>query len=174
MAYTYDPIATITTNSSQASISFTSITSGFTDLILTIEANLSASGSSIYGYLNNDSSTSTTSYATFALGLAHSTSSTPGQFVSPASTNSNGYGVGAWQGFSTERVFGRVYFPQYSNTFSYKQIYSYFGDIGYNLDIVSSLWRSTSAISTIEMHINNPSTTFNSGAKATLWGIKRA
>jgi len=163
MAKTYEPIATTTLGSAQASYTFSSISGSYTDLILvinggtttnnqfrinvgngSIDTGANYSGTQIYGY----SST---------IGSARETSA------------SNPY-VGVTSTSNSTHI---IQFMNYSNTTTYKSWINKGGDLGQSqYDASVYLWRSTSAINTIQINTNAGS--ISSGTTLTLYGIKAA
>lgn len=174
MAITYEPIATTTLSTATASVTFSSISGSYTDLILvcnikgsvistpTIRLNGDSgsnySQTNLYGRYNsgvggtNDISSERYSNATFAYGTGG---------VSYSATN---YGNDILQ------------FKNYSNTNTYKtilgraNIYEQANYCGVGSSVI--LWRSTSAITSIVYSAN--SGTFVSGSTFSLYGIKAA
>jgi hypothetical protein len=164
MAATYEPIATTTVSgSSTSSVSFTSLSSAYTDIVAVIQA--STAGDANF-YLRVNSDTGTNYSTTNVYGDGSSALSTRQSSVDKISVMLSGYLR------STQPGMAIVNFMNYSNSTTYKTILSR----GNQTDVVTqaqvNLWRSTSAITSIEFYV----TGFNyaSGSTFTLYGIKAA
>ena len=165
MATTYEPIATTTLSSAAATVEFTSISGSYTDLVLVIDTAMSSSGATVYIRVNSDSGSN---YSTTTL-YGNGTSALSARL----SNSTNGMMVGTYDGFSTERLNAICHFMNYANTTTYKSMVNRFNQSNKSTDANVSLWRSTSAITTILVR-NNSSQTFASGSTFTLYGIKAA
>ena len=165
MTATYDCIATTTLNSSANSVEFTSISGSFTDLILVAQP-IGTSSEDIRCQVNSDTGSN---YSTTVLSMNSSNGATSVRRTSQTSAT-----VGFYQsGLNTSAgapLF--IHFMNYSNTTTNKTwiARSGQGDIN-SLDAGVSLWRSTSAITSIKVIYNN-SANFSSGSTFTLYGIK--
>ena len=159
MATTYTPIATTTLGSAQASITFSSIASTYTDLVLIV--NGAASNANTFGVqVNLDTGTT---YSTTGIIGDGSTASSNRQ------TNSTVGYVGA---LATNGVI-IVNFQNYANTTTYKTWISRGSAASDSTQSRVSLWRNTNAISTIKL-LEPSGATFSTGVTATLYGIKAA
>ena len=162
MPSTYEPIATNTLGSGQSSITFSSIPSTYTDLVLvaaikgtsTIYRQLTVNGDngsnySITEVIGDGSSagTSRQSNAT-AMGMMEATNS-----------SSDGTAVSIFN------------FMNYANTTTYKTVITRSNKYDRTAAIVG-LWRSTSAINSITLSAY--SNTYATGSTFTLYGIKAA
>jgi len=165
MPITYEKIATTTLGSAAADVTFSSISGAYTDLVLIIDTAMSSSGATVYIRVNSDSGSN---YSTTTL-YGNGTSALSVRL----SNNTNGMMVGPYDGFSTERLNAICHFMNYSNTTTYKTMMNRFNQSDKSTDASVSLWRSTSAITTIFVR-NNSSQTFASGSTFTLYGIKAA
>jgi hypothetical protein len=164
---TYTPIATTTLGSSTNSVTFSSISGSYTDLVL-ICANLgAASAQSLYAQVNTD--TGTNYSRTWITGNGSAASS------SRASTNSQGLFVGATDvGLPSTGVANAVMsFQNYSNTTTYKTTLTRYNAAGQEVQAAVSLWRSTSAINSIKVYATS-SALILAGATFTLYGIASA
>jgi hypothetical protein len=170
MPATYEPIATTTLGSAAASISFTSIASSWTDLRLVLVAR-GDSGSGINFALQTrfNSDTGTNYSWTQIYGDGSSALS------SRATSQDYGYGggiagptspAGTWS-LSTLDIFS--YAGSTNKTFMYTTSNDQNGAGYVNRGV--TLWRSTSAITRIDLTTN---TSFATGTTATLYGIKNA
>lgn len=169
MASTYEPIATTTLGSDTASVTLSSISGSYTDLILIafMRSTRSATDDSFYMTLNGD--TAGNYSATRLLGDGSSASSArntnTGRFtfdiMAAGSTASGTY---------SPNIF---HFNNYSNSTTYKTVlYRGNNANGYVIAEVG-LWRSTAAITSIKIE---PYTGPNlaSGSTFTLYGILAA
>lgn len=167
MAITYEPIATQTLGSSQSSITFSSISGSYTDLILVING-VESDASELRYRFNDDSGTN----YSFTQLFASNTS------ISSSRDSSRTYGrLGSTRTVRNTHI---AHIMDYSNSTTYKTVLSRENTIsnsGVNTgqSIVQAfigLWRSTSAITKIVL---TPETgTFNSDMTVTLYGIKEA
>jgi hypothetical protein len=171
---TYTPIATTTTTASQASYTFTSIPGTYTDLILIVSGfGATVDGNVFVCRVGNGSVDSATNYSTTRLS-GNGTSATSGRRTSVSRAFlSDGTG---FPNSSSQISNFIVNFMNYSNTTTYKTILSranvasgtYPGT-----EALVNLWRSTSAINTIEV-FPDPSETFAAGCVLTIYGIAAA
>lgn len=165
---TYTPIATTTASGSTSSVTFSSIPSTYTDLILVIIGGTTTSGADMYIQLNSDTGNNYSRTNLYGNGTsAGSTSS--------AYANQNHFGMGDTASFSTTNgAFNSIlHFNNYSNTTTYKSIIQRSNLASAGTDSMVALWRSTSAINTIYIY-NSPSRNFLSGSTFTLYGITAA
>lgn len=164
MAITYDPIATTTvTGSSASSVTFSSITGTYTDLVMIIEAE-GVSGGSISIRLNSDSSTN---YSVTRFGGNGSTA------TSNRNSNQNTMTLSWSVGYDSNSFqFTQAQFLNYSNTTTNKIVVTKTGKGDNAVEIMYGLWRSTSAINNIVCYANTAN--FAIGSIFTLYGIKAA
>jgi len=163
MTATYEKIATNTLGSSTATVTFSSISSAYTDLIV-VAAMKTSVGKNVYIRCNGDTG-SNYSY-TYLSGSGSATDSGRGSNLSsgllvavygePAANNNN---------------ITIINFNNYSNTTTYKTVLSRANNAATGVDALVSLWRSTSAINSLEFRFTD-ATTFSSGSTFTLYGIK--
>lgn len=163
MPATYEPIATTTLGSAASTITFSSISSAYTDIRLVLVSN-DGVGSSITMRFNSDTGTN---YSRTILN-GNGTSAVTANTTNATSINvaPNNSGAGLW-GLYTVDVFsyaGSTYKTVLS-TNSVDQNGS--GQVGR----LVGLWRSTSAITTITL---TDSSNFAAGTTATLYGILKA
>jgi len=167
MASTYTPIATTTLGSAAASYTFSSIPSTYTDLRLVI------TGTSVGSYADIDlrfNSDTATNYSWHNIYSGNSTIGAQG------SANATSIRV-------TPQLYGEVAtyahvsiidIIDYANTTKYKTMRSIAGSndnttTQSGIDLFSGSWRSTSAITSID--ITNASVNFQSGSTFALYGI---
>lgn len=161
---TYEPIATTTLGSATGTITFSSITGSFTDLILIASrrySNVITGSENTLIRLNNDSGAnySTTYINSNSSGRINNVTS----FYTSAGGNetSTRYSVDIWN------------FSNYSNTTTYKSniLTHNFGDVMVQKWL--GTWFSTSAINRIDI-IGTGGATFAIGSTFTLYGIAAA
>lgn len=162
---TYTPISTFTIASATTSQSFTSIPNTYTDLVLVM--NLKGSNASGYPALRFNSDSGTNYSVTFLYGTG--TSATAGR-----STNAS-WAYCQWNStFSTTNFNYNniVHIQNYSNTTTNKPYLARAGNASNTTEVISGLWRSTAAISTIEVAslVGN----LEIGSTVTLYGIAAA
>ena len=175
MPATNEPIATNTLGSAASTISFTSIPSTYTDLVIVVSARGTLSNH-LYARWGNGSYDSATNYSNTGLW---------------ARSTTNDYGSARNTNFSFARLspftysvpnaastFGTtiVHLQNYSNTTTFKTAITRCAAIGANdyagPEVAVNLWRSTSAINQIQFSL--PSANFETGTTITLYGIKAA
>ena len=163
MASTYEPIATTTLSSATSSVTFSSISGSYTDLVLIMNGQCSSGGSQ-NSWINFNSDTNTN----------YSTTSLWGDGTGAYSARSSNQTKTGLCGFSSSVNSTVIYtINNYSNSTTYKTIIGR-GNVSNDLiDARVGLWRSTSAISSITIGISG-SVNFNAGSTFTLYGIKAA
>lgn len=173
MAATYTPIATTTLGSAASSVTFSSISGSYTDLILVTN---SASSNTIgFQYLRFNSDSNTNYSATSLSG--DGTSAT-----SQRSSNSNKGWLGYWTGIeNTIKANSITHIQNYSNATTYKSWLTRNNNPNgsqYSLgtEAMVGLWRSTSAITSITIYNQASGTDYNfaAGSTFTLYGITAA
>jgi len=165
MTATYDCIATTTTSGSAGTVTFSSIPSTYTDLILVYNGGLSGFDY-VFGRFNSDTGTNYSGTAIYGNG----TSAASHRYSSTAYLQLIGWGIG--QGTALTSV-GLVHIMNYANTTTNKSV------IVRDINPESSggtqagvhLWRSTAAITSITLTGIN-SRTYTNGSTFTLYGIK--
>ena len=161
---TYFPIATNTLVSSSASVTFSSISGSYTDLIAIFNGGSTTAGMDIRCRFNSDSGSN---YSfTYFTGNGSSTSSGRATSQTFMPLDYNGYLNNSIQTVSI------INLMNYSNTTTYKSTISRFNTSSYGLDGAAGLWRSTSAITSIEFFPSANS--FLAGSTFTLYGISAA
>jgi S-adenosylmethionine:tRNA-ribosyltransferase-isomerase (queuine synthetase) len=165
MATTYEPIAKTTLGSAQATVTFNSITSSFTDLILIITPAATAGNPDINIQLNSD--TATNYSVTSMSGNGTTATSTRASTQSSIKINQTAT-INGTLGNSTYII----NLNNYSNSTTYKTVLSRSNRSGSGVDASAGLWRSTSVINTIDVKAS--SSTFLTGSTFTLYGILAA
>lgn len=164
MATTYEPIATTTLGSAQPSITFSSIPSTYTDLVLIINTGFSNSGQDLLGRVNGDTGNN---YSTTIL---RGNGSNPSSLRSSNSTNM----YFDWTSI-TQNAINAIYiinYMDYSNTTTYKTVINTMNDANWATEANVNLWRSTAAINSILVFPSSGN--FITGTTATLYGITKA
>lgn len=157
MASTYTPIATQTLGSSTTTVTFSSIPSTYTDIVLV--ASVIGNGPQYARYRFNLDTGSNYSY-TVLTGDGSSASSS-------RATSQTGLNMG----LNNATALNILQVLNYANTTIYKTALARRGSASFGLDQYVGLWRNTSAINSIELYSPN---NFDSGSTFTLYGIKAA
>lgn len=165
MPATYDPITTQTLGSSAATVTFSSIPQTYTDLVLVLNATSSSAANS-YVRLNSDSGTN---YSWTAL---YGDGSTAGS--DRASNTANGVLMDYYGYPTTTNPNATIMqFMNYSNTTTFKTVLSRANQASSGADVIISMWRSTSAITSLTLRFTG-SQTWSTGSTFSLYGIKSA
>ena len=160
MSSTYEKIATTTLGSGQATVTFSSISSAYTDLVVVFVGNLSAAATCFLRY-NNDSGSN---YSQTDM-VGNGTSA-----VSQRRTNATGfrlYDVVAGSNPINNLIFN---VQNYSNTTTNKTTLLRGSDSGGEVGAGVSLWRNTAAINRLDFVTG--AGTWSTGSTFTLYGIK--
>jgi hypothetical protein len=165
MALTYEPIATTTLASNQATVVFSSISSAYTDLIIVAKLKTVTVGS-FAGRFNSDSGTN---YTRITMGADGSTTQSTGG----SGTN---LGIFSTYGGSTTGNFdaiSTVYIHDYASTFNYKQALCRASNSNNGISAVACGWTNSAAINSITF-LNDGGASFAIGCVFTLYGVKAA
>jgi hypothetical protein len=160
MPTTYEPIATATTSGSTSSVTFSSIPSTYTDLILICSSKAAA------GYLiirvNSDSASNYSRTNLYGTGSAAASNRATSQsfLLAPDAGTSEYYPC-------------ITQFLNYSNTTTFKTALQRSHNMTSNVYATVGLWRSTSAITSITVQTDDASN-ISSGSTFTIYGIKAA
>ena len=157
---TYTPIATNTLSSGQNTVTFSSIASSYTDLVLVFSGS-SASGQALLVRVNGDTGSNYSETALYGTG------------TSAASYRDSSVAFAEVGGVWNSQNITIINFMNYSNTSTYKTFLARNNDAGFRTQATVCLWRSTSAINSISIFPNS-SVNFNSGSTFTLYGILAA
>jgi len=169
MAATYEPIATNTLSSTTSSVTFSSIASTYTDLILVLSVACNTNDQSITFRLNSDTATNYSTTNLLGNGSAASSRRTTSQ--------TSGYVARDTSPTTTVGEFNAIcQIQNYANTTTYKTVLcrangavsqTYTG-----AEASVSLWRKTpETITSITLSVGG---TFSIGSTFTLYGIKAA
>lgn len=161
---TYTPIATTTLGSNTTTVTFSSISASYTDLILVMSVKLSTSGLTDVDYRFNGDTGSNYS-RTWVEG--NGTGTGTGRESNQTSMAIAGYYD------STNWTTQVTHFFNYSNTTTYKTAINRESTNYGNTGAKVGLWRSTSAINEISVFPKS-SKSFSSGSTFSLYGITAA
>jgi len=161
MTATYDCIATTTLGSAQATVSFTSISGSYTDLVLVATVKLTSSNTDrLFLQFNGD--TGTNYSATYMQGDGSAAAS--GRFSSIAEMR--------FYNQSTADFYPNIiHIMNYANSTTYKTAIGRSSAAAISATATVGLWRSTAAITQVDVKSPN---TFTSGSTFSLYGIKSA
>ena len=163
---TYEPIATSTLSSSQATITFNSISGSYTDLILVTMTKAVSGTSGLRIRFNSDSG------ANYGNTYVYGTGSTLGSVADSGTGTSIVLCYGATMD-STNFLISTSHIMNYSNATTFKTVISRDGDGGEGVDFHVGQRRSTSAITRIDL-LSTSGTSFATGSTFTLYGIAAA
>ena len=166
MPATYEPISSTTLASASAEVNFTGIPQTFSDLVLIGNVANSGSGSTsavIRLQVGNGSFDTGSNYSTTF--LVGEISTVSGVRVTNQTFGYNGECLGTLANASPLTI----YFNNYSNTVTNKTFLTRHGSTS-RVEANVTLWRSTSAINQIKVHISG--NTFIAGSTFTLYGIR--
>jgi hypothetical protein len=164
MPATYEPIETRTLASAAASVTFTSIPSTYTDLILVMGNLTFSSGGNPQVQYNGDTATN---YSNTDL---YGTGSTDGSTYN-VSNNYINVGFSATNGSASEPATVIVQIQNYSNATTFKTLLGRGNRAGGEVQTNVGMWRSTAAINQV---LVKTSSTFQTGSTFTVYGIKAA
>jgi hypothetical protein len=162
---TYDAIATQTLGSATASVTFSSISGSYTDLVLVATAGVDGATSTYIRHRYNGSGSA-----------LYSTTFLTGDGSSATSTRSSGdtYGyMGVLLASSTNFSVNVTSIQNYANTTTNKTHLTRGNNAALKTDAEVGLWRDTSAISSITLYPGTL-TNFATGSTFTLYGIASA
>ena len=158
---TYVPIATTTLSSTVGSYTFTSIPGTYTDLVLVTNLATDSATEFLLRVGNGSIDTGSNYSMTYLLG---------GGSVASSSRSSNG--TSTYAGYTSTTALNKMHifqFMNYSNTTTHKTSLLRYSAADTAATAVVSLWRSTSAINTIQIIANGNNLT--SGSTLSLYGI---
>ena len=170
MTATYEKIATTTLGSASATITFTSISGSYTDLIIIMNG-YSSNSDGFIPRLQFNSDTGSNYSRTILKGNGATAGSNR---QSNQTVITLGQDVG-WDTTSTEPAYTFVNIMNYSNTTTYKSVLFRDGAASGTYPGTEAgvgLWRSTSAITSITITFGDPSYQAATGSTFTLYGIK--
>lgn len=166
MPKTYEPIATQTLGSAAATVTFSSIASTYTDLILVINCSLSIGSASTFMQFNSDTASNYSN--TYISGA---TSATSGRDTSAARIRIASPALGTGNNVTRSNI---TQIQNYANTTTFKTTLSRDNQGADEVAAIVGLWRATpAAINSINL-FNGASSNFTTGSTFTLYGIKSA
>jgi hypothetical protein len=162
---TYEPIATTTLSSSAATVTFSSISSSYTDLVFVSTAKLVSGTAGMQLQFNGDTASNYSN--TFLYGDGSAAGSV---------RNSNATSINFHYGAILDSTNFAIQISQimnYKNTTTYKTALNRDG-LGTNgTDAIVGTWRNTSAINQVLIKVGNANV-FATGSTFTLYGIAAA
>ena len=164
MPSTYTPIATTTLGSAASSVTFSSISGAYTDLVLVTSLKGATTSNLAKMQFNGDT------------GANYSDTYLEGDGSSAYSgRRSSGNQIFDWANYvSTANTFSAdvAHIMNYSNTTTYKTVLARANRPTSNTTATVGLWRSTAAITSIVITANSGN--FDTGSTFTLYGVKSA
>ena len=163
MAATYEPIASQTLGSTATSVTFSSIPATYTDLVLVyqIVSTTVAVAVSSAGRFNSDTGSNYSNTVLWGTGSSaasdRESNQTSGRFGQYGSR------------LPTSPVSGRVQIMNYASTSVYKTWLTDFANASNEVVRIVGLWRSTSAITSVNMFTSNSG--WAAGSTFSLYGI---
>jgi hypothetical protein len=164
MTATYEKIATTTLGTAAATVTFSSISGSYTDIVLIIAGTNSASTDDVALQFNGD--TSTNYSRTFVEG-------TGSAVASGRNTSLNAAALGGYVA-SSANFNSIINIMNYSNTTTFKTQVSRGNDPTGNLYMTVGLWRNTAAITSILVKWYSSAGQYGVGTTFTLYGILKA
>lgn len=159
MAVTYENIATQTLGNAATTVTFSSIPSTYTDLILIIRGNNTSSGNRA-GYIQFNGDTATNYSYTFI----------QGDGSSAASSRASSQAQAQFSNVLNDNTNSIIQVQNYSNTTTNKTFLARGNSPSTVVQAFVGLWRSTAAINSIAIFLNADQ--WASGSNFTLYGIK--
>lgn len=160
MPNTYESIATQTLGSAAASVTFSSIPSTYTDLVLVIAGTNTTSAQAIGMTFNGDTGTNYSRTAVY------------GDGTNAASIRDTNIARMDVVYYGTTQSNGIVNIMNYANTTTFKTVLARSNDPASAVNANVCLWRNTAAITSITL--TAVSTTLAAGSTFSLYGIKAA
>ena len=163
MANTYEAIATQTLGSAAATVTFSSIPSTYTDLVLVVNGSITSGNENFLIQFNSDTASN---YSDTSIG-GNGTTAISNRETSNTAIRCNSYGS-----ITTNLSQYNISIMNYANTTTYKTTLSRGNNTGTGTSANVGLWRSTSAINAVKLLPS--ASTFTSGSTFSLYGIKAA
>ena len=169
MATTYTPIATTTLGSAQSSVTFSSISGSYTDLIIACSIKLVTADYPMVR-INGDSGTNYSDTSLFGNGTS---------VLSEIASNVNRWLLSLSGGNTQYPTASNTYnstilhFMNYSNSTTYKTMLARSDNASRGTVAQVNLWRNTNAITSL-VFSNLSGGNFDTGSTFTLYGIKAA
>ena len=160
MAATYTPIASATVGTATTTVTFSSIPSTYTDLVLIVSADVTSAGQNLLLTFNSD--TGSNYSRTFLYGNGSSA-------VSARSTSQTAIPLSEFGG-SGSGSYNIINIMNYANTTTNKTVLQRGGYASNITAATAGLWRSTAAITSLSC-VPTGSTTWVAGSTFNLYGI---
>jgi len=164
---TYEPIATTTLSSASPTVTFSSISSSYTDLVLVAQLTTAAATNMRIRFNGNSGS----NYGSTHMGGNGGTT-----YGTPEATNTAGlidYGGGYPNGGASSVSTYVINLNNYSNTTTWKTWLNRASNAGTGTEITAGVWRQTSAINEVQIRTSSGGN-MSVGSIFTLYGIKAA
>jgi hypothetical protein len=164
---TYEPIATTTLSSASSTVTFTSISNSYTDLVLVAQLTTAAATNMRIRFNGN----STSNY-----GSTHMGGNGGAPTTGVETTNTAGlleYNGGYPNGGSSSVSTYVIHLNNYSNTTTWKTYLSRASNTGTGTEITAGVWRQTSAINEVQIRTSSGGN-ISVGSVFTLYGIAAA
>lgn len=162
MTATYEKIATNTVSSSVSSVTFSSIPATYTDLVLITTTKVSVVNDMRLRFNADTGSNYSITYLS-----GDGTSAISGRETNKTFLQIDAYGAPG----NNDNNVTIVHIQNYSNTTTYKTALARANNASLGMDAVVGVWRSTSAINSIEL-ITASAATISAGSIQTIYGIK--
>jgi len=166
MPATYESIATTTLGTAAASVTFSTISGSYTDLVLVTSTKMATADKSLALQFNGDTGTN------YSITNLYGSGTAGGSFR--LSTQSNmlldNYGYIDTVNFKSTIIS----IQNYSNNTTYKTVLSRANNASTGVDAIVGLWRNTAAITSITLITQQGGSNFVTGSTFTLYGIKAA
>jgi hypothetical protein len=160
---TYTPIQTTTLGSAQASYTFSSIPSTYTDLVLIYQSANAPSAAYIGLQFNSDTSGSGTNYSATVM---------YGEASAGSARTTNNYNIRVVHNANQANNMMTCSIMNYANATTYKTVLARNGGAAYGTYATVGLWRATAAISSVVVY--GDSGNLASGTVLSLYGITAA
>lgn len=178
MPITYDSIATLTvTSASVNTLSFTSITSSFTDLVIVGKFKGAPTYATDHGARYNSDTGNNYGWNAFSI---YETSTNSNPTVASGISATNNFAFYDFYGYVNDTAWGisTSYIYNYTSTNWPKMAVSISSSLNqatsYGQSYVTSVWNSTAAISSIAVSTTNATRYFATGTTFSIYGITRA
>lgn len=162
---TYTPLARTTLTSATGTVTFSGISSAYTDLIIVVQAAVASGSVALRMQFNSDTGANYSSTWLTGNGTAASSGRSTGNTYIKIDENT-GMNTTLGQGLNLINVMN------YSNATTYKTVLTRPNRVDLGVDAFVGLWRSTAAINAITLLTS--SSTFVPGSTFTLYGILAA
>jgi hypothetical protein len=161
MPITYEPIATTTASGSVSSITFSTISGSYTDLVIIVNGGTAGSDNSMLVRFNSDT------------GGNYSYTAIDGNGSSATSFRESNTSEPQAGSLSTGNNTSLINIMNYSNTTTYKTYVARGNAPAHRVRAFVGLWRNTAAITSVTI-FNNAASNFTNVTTFTLYGIKAA